>query len=61
MVFDCDPGEGANILECARVALMLRELLGELGLDSYVKVSGSKGLQVYVPLNSAITYDQTQP
>ena len=61
MVFDCDPGEGANILHCARVALMLREVLHELGLDSYVKVSGSKGLQVYVPLNSAITYDETQP
>src|SRR5215208_3632987 len=61
IVFDCDPGEGANILECARVALMLREVLHELNLDSYVKVSGSKGLQVYVPLNSPITYDETQP
>jgi bifunctional non-homologous end joining protein LigD len=61
MVFDCDPGEGANILHCARVALMLREVLQELGLESYVKVSGSKGLQVYVPLNSPITYDETQP
>lgn len=61
MVFDCDPGEGADILDCARVALMLREVLQELGLDSYVKVSGSKGLQVYVPLNSAVTYDETQP
>ena len=44
IVFDCDPGEGANILDCARVALMLREVLHELKLDSYVKVSGSKGL-----------------
>jgi len=61
IVFDCDPGEGANILACARVALMLRGVLTELTLDSYVKVSGSKGLQVYVPLNSPITYDETQP
>jgi bifunctional non-homologous end joining protein LigD len=61
MVFDCDPGEGATILDCSRVALMLREVLGELGLDCYVKVSGSKGLQVYVPLNSSITYAETQP
>ena len=61
IVFDCDPGEGANILDCARVAVMLRELLSENNLDSYVKVSGSKGLQVYVPLNSPITYDETQP
>ena len=61
IVFDCDPGEGANILDAARVALMLREVLHELGFDSYVKVSGSKGVQVYVPLNSAVTYDETQP
>jgi bifunctional non-homologous end joining protein LigD len=61
VVFDCDPGEGANILHCGRVVLMLRDMLHELGLISYVKVSGSKGLQVYVPLNSAITYGETQP
>src|SRR5215216_3993423 len=61
VVFDCDPGEGANILDSARVALMLREELQGLGLESYVKVSGSKGLQVYVPLNSAVTYEETQP
>jgi bifunctional non-homologous end joining protein LigD len=39
---------------------MLRDVLNELGLDSLVKVSGSKGLQVYVPLNSSVTYDETQ-
>src|ERR1041384_7915963 len=61
VVFDCDPGEGANILDSARVALMLREVLQGLGLESYVKVSGSKGLQVYVPLNSPLTYEETQP
>ena len=60
IVFDCDPGEGANILDCAHVALMLRDVLHELGLESLVKVSGSKGLQVYVPLNSSVTYDETQ-
>jgi bifunctional non-homologous end joining protein LigD len=60
IVFDCDPGEGANILDSAQVALMLRELFQGLGLDSYVKVSGSKGVQVYVPLNSAATYSETQ-
>lgn len=61
IVFDCDPGEGANLLDCARVALMLREVFQELQLDSYVKVSGSKGVQVYIPLNSPVTYDETQP
>jgi bifunctional non-homologous end joining protein LigD len=59
MVFDCDPGEGADILSCARVAIMLRDVLNELGLDSYAKVSGSKGLQMYVPFNSAVTYGET--
>ena len=61
MVFDCDPGEGADILNCARVALLLRDTLKELGFESYVKVSGSKGLQIYVPLNSQVSYDETQP
>ena len=61
IVFDCDPGEGADILDCGRVALMLRDVFQDLSLDSYAKVSGSKGIQVYVPLNSPITYDHTQP
>ena len=45
----------------ARVALRLRELFGDLGLESFPKTSGSKGIQVYVPLNTKITYDQTKP
>ncbi len=52
VVFDLDPGEPADILACARVALILRELLDRLGLTSLVKTSGQKGLHVYVPLNS---------
>lgn len=51
LVFDLDPGEPADILDCARVALILRDLLSPLGLTSYVKTSGMKGLHVYVPLN----------
>lgn len=51
MVFDLDPGDQANILDCARVALVLRDLLSDLELSSYVKTSGKKGLHVYVPLN----------
>jgi bifunctional non-homologous end joining protein LigD len=61
MVFDLDPGEPAAILECARVGVALRELFTSLGLDCYPKTSGSKGLQVYVPLNSSVTYDDTKP
>jgi bifunctional non-homologous end joining protein LigD len=52
MVFDLDPGAGADILDCARVALILRDLLLELQLASWVKTSGRKGLHIYVPLNN---------
>ena len=52
MAFDLDPGPGAGLPECAEVALLLRDALAQLGLDSYPKTSGSKGVQVYVPLNS---------
>lgn len=61
LAFDLDPGEGVDVLGCAEVALMLRELLGEVGLRGFVKTSGSKGLQVYVPLNTPITYAETKP
>jgi len=61
MVFDLDPGAPAAVLECARVAVALRELLAPLRVESWVKTSGSKGLQVYVPLNVETTYDQTKP
>jgi bifunctional non-homologous end joining protein LigD len=52
MAFDLDPGPGAGLAECGEVALLLRDALAALGLDSYPKTSGSKGIQVYVPLNS---------
>jgi len=60
VVFDLDPGAPAAIAECAQVALLLRELFAELGLESFAKTSGSKGLQIYVPLNTAVTYDETK-
>jgi len=53
MVFDLDPGEPADVIDCARLALQLRGLFDNLGLTSLVKTSGSKGLQLYVPLNVA--------
>jgi bifunctional non-homologous end joining protein LigD len=60
MVFDLDPGAPADIVQCCQVGLWLRDLLGKMKLKSFAKTSGSKGLQVYVPLNAAITYDQTK-
>jgi len=59
MVFDLDPGQDADIVDCCRVALLLREALQQLDLQSLPKVSGSKGLQVLVPLNGTLTHAQT--
>ncbi len=60
MVFDLDPGAPADIVQCCQVGLWLRDLLTEMKLKSFAKTSGSKGLQVYVPLNTAVTYDETK-
>jgi bifunctional non-homologous end joining protein LigD len=61
LVFDLDPGTPAGLVECSEVALVLRGLFLALGLESVVKTSGSKGMQVYVPLNTETTYEQTKP
>jgi bifunctional non-homologous end joining protein LigD len=61
MVFDLDPGPPADIVLCCQVGLWLREMFKEFGLEAFAKTSGSKGLQVYVPLNTAVTYDVTKP
>ncbi len=60
MVFDLDPGAPTDIVQCCQVGLWLRDLLGQMKLKSLAKTSGSKGLQIYVPLNTAVTYDQTK-
>jgi bifunctional non-homologous end joining protein LigD len=60
MVFDLDPGAPADIVQCCQVGLWLRDLLAKMKLKSFPKTSGSKGLQVYVPLNTAVTFDQTK-
>src|SRR4030095_4505194 len=61
IAFDLDPGEGANLLICVEVAFLVREVLEKLGLEAFPKVSGSKGLQLYVPLNTPVTYDSVTP
>jgi bifunctional non-homologous end joining protein LigD len=61
LAFDLDPGEPATVVECAPVALRLRDLFGDLGVECFPKSSGSKGLQVYVPLNAELTYEVTKP
>jgi bifunctional non-homologous end joining protein LigD len=61
LAFDLDPGPPASVLQCAEVAFDLRDLLAAQGLEAYVKTSGSKGLQLYVPLNVPTTYEETKP
>ena len=61
LAFDLDPGPPADVVDCARVALRLREVLAQLELECFVKTSGSKGMQLYVPLNGKATYEETRP
>src|SRR5215217_7562973 len=61
LAFDLDPGEGVGMRECCAVGLRLRELFERLDMRSFPKTSGSKGLQVYVPLNCQVTYAETKP
>lgn len=61
IAFDLDPGAPANIVQCCQVGLWVRDIFAQFGLESFPKTSGSKGLQVYVPLNTPVSYDQTKP
>jgi bifunctional non-homologous end joining protein LigD len=60
VVFDLDPGDETNILKACKVAFLVRALLDKLKLKSLVKVSGSKGIHLHVPLNTKVTYEMTQ-
>jgi len=61
LVFDLDPGAPADIVQCCQVGLWLKEVFDGFKLQSFAKTSGSKGLQVYIPLNTAVTYEDTKP
>jgi bifunctional non-homologous end joining protein LigD len=60
LVFDLDPGPPATIVECCRIGLMIRDLFADHGLESFAKTSGSKGLQLYLPLNTKVSYNETK-
>lgn len=60
LAFDLDPGPPADVIDCCRVAIELHHLFEHLGLAAFPKTSGSKGLQVYVPLNDKATYEETK-
>ena len=57
VVFDLDPGPPADIVDCCRVAIRLRALFDRMNLQSFAKTSGSKGLQLYIPLNTEVAYE----
>ena len=61
LAFDLDPGAPADLVDCCKVALRVREIFSAFDLELFPKVSGGKGLQVYVPLNTKVTYEQTGP
>jgi bifunctional non-homologous end joining protein LigD len=61
LAFDLDPGPPADIVDCCRVGLRLREMFAHFGVESFPKTSGSKGLQIYVPLNQRASYETTKP
>ncbi len=60
IVFDLDPGPPANIVQCVQVGIWVREIFDHFGLQSFPKTSGSKGLQIYIPLNMKTSYQQTK-
>lgn len=60
VAFDLDPGAPADVIDCCRVALRLREMFAGLGLECFPKTSGSKGVQVYLPLNSEVGFEETK-
>jgi bifunctional non-homologous end joining protein LigD len=61
LAFDLDPGPPANVVDCCKIALQLREMFGHFDLECFPKTTGSKGLQVYLPLNTKSHYDETKP
>ncbi len=60
IVFDLDPGPPADIVQCAQVGIWVRDIFQHFGLQSFPKTSGSKGMQVYIPLHTKTTYEQTK-
>ena len=60
LAFDLDPGEGADIIDCCQVGLWIQKILENLSIECFPKTSGSKGLQLYVPLNTLTNYGQTK-
>ena len=61
LAFDLDPGPGTDIVQCCQVGFWLKAIFDAAGLKCFPKTSGSKGLQIYVPLNTPTSYEDTKP
>jgi bifunctional non-homologous end joining protein LigD len=61
LAFDLDPGPPADIIDCCKVALRLKGVLDHFGVECFAKTSGSKGMQIYIPLNTPTSYEETRP
>jgi len=61
LAFDLDPGPPADIVDCCRVALRLKAMFDHFGVECFAKTSGSKGMQIYIPLNTPTSYEETRP
>jgi bifunctional non-homologous end joining protein LigD len=61
IAFDLDPGAPADMVQCCQVGLWIRAIFEQFALQAFAKTSGSKGLQIYVPLNTVVTYEKTKP
>lgn len=61
VAFDLDPGPGRGLLDSCRVALSLRDYLGDVGLAAFPKTTGGRGLHVFVPIDAGHTYPETKP
>src|SRR5437764_5044131 len=61
VVFDLDPGPPADLVQCCEVAVILEQMFAQLGLGSLAIAAGSKGLQIYRPLNQRVTYEEKKP
>lgn len=55
LVFDLDPGEGVTMSQLSEVARAVRELMGDIGLETYPLTSGSKGIHLYAPLDEPVS------
>ena len=58
LVLDLDPGPGVTLPECAEIAVLVRDILRDIGHDPVPVTSGSKGIHLYAPLDGSLSTEQ---